>query len=288
MATLYNRQGQPVEVPDAQVIQALSSGEFSLPKGQTVPMATATGEVYGMSVADAVAAAAEEGLTFEGAEQRQAREVQEQYGATIGQEVTAGLAGAARGLTFGLSDQALVGLGVNPEDLSGLRQANPWASTGGEVAAVAGSLLIPGAQGQALNLLRGAGAAPRAAARLGVGVERAVSRAVAPLAARGPLGRMAARGIEVGAGSAVEGALYGGGMGISEMAMGDLEATAENLVASVGAGAVIGGGFGAALGGGFKGMAELAKGTGRLTKRTAQGLTEMCAQGGRGGDRDGR
>lgn len=298
MAELFDKTGRAVQVPDDQVIAALQSGQYGLPRGQGVPMVAPDGTVYEMSMDDALAAATEEGATFEGTGARRGRELQEEYGATLGQEITAGLAGAARGLTFGLSDQALVGLGVKPEDLSGLREANPWASTGSELAAIAGSLFIPGGQGRALGLLgrtaeggsvtakaltgagkglRVAGYAPRQVARLGLGVEKAVGAKLAPLAAKGALGRVAARGLEMGAGSAVEGTLYGGGIAVSEMALGDIEGTAENLVALIGMGTLLGGGFGAVLGGGFKGVGALytAAKPARLTRETAEEVAKI-------------
>jgi hypothetical protein len=272
MAKLFDKKGKLVEIEASQVLKALETGDFGVPKGQQVPMVSPDGEVYAFSVDDAIGAS-KEGWTFESEEQRRKRELQEKYGATLGQEITAGVAGAGRGLTFGLSDVALTQSGlVDPETLSGLKEANPVASMAGEVIGTVAPLLVPGGQG---TLLARMGAAPRAVARLGAATERAAARALVPIAERGALGRVAARGAEMAAGSAVEGALYGGGQYISETALGDLDATAENLIASVGMGAVIGGGMGLGLGAGFQGVKELAAGTARLTKKGAKSLVSM-------------
>lgn len=275
MATVYDRQGKPVEVPDNQVLDALTSGQYGIPKDQRVNMVAPDGGVYALDMHDAVGAA-KEGWSHETQELRQSRETKERYGATFGQELTAGAAGAARGLSFGLSDAALTELGVvDPETLKGLKEANPWASGVGEMGAIAGSMLIPGGQARGLGLLRGMTAAPRAVAKLGMGAERAAGRLLGEAGKRGLAGRVAGRGVELGAGSALEGALYGGGVAISEAALGDLELTAENLAGHVGMGAVIGGGFGVGLGSGFQSVKELVTGTGRLTKSGVKSLIGM-------------
>lgn len=269
MATLYNKKGQPVEIPDDQVIQALSSGEYGLPKGATVPMASVEGEVREFTPADAIQMA-DEGWQLETAQARQERETVEEYGATLGQEVLAGVAGAARGLTFGLSDQILVKSGaVEAETLAGYKAANPGASIGGEILGVAGGMWAPGAIGGIL------GAPVRGVAKLGTRAEAAVGRLVAPLARGGALGRTTAAGVRLGVGSAVEGALYGGGHFISEEALGNIDATAENLLGHVGMGAAIGGAFGAGLGSGFQGVKEIVGGGVRLTKKTADSMVRM-------------
>src|SRR4051812_5899138 len=57
---------------------------------------------------------------------------QEKYGEGIGNEARAGLEGAARGATFGLSDAAQTALGVSSEGLRQRKERNPISSTVGE------------------------------------------------------------------------------------------------------------------------------------------------------------
>lgn len=272
MATLFNRQGKPIQVPDDQVLQALQSGKYGLPKGQVISMVDQEGSVYEFGVQDALAAA-QEGFSFEGAEQRAQRELQEEYG---GRDAEAAIYGGLRGLTFGLSDAILPELGLaDREDMAKIRQANPETSMAGEMVTIAGSLFVPGGQGRLLGGLRGLSAPVRGVAKLGRGTERLAGRLLAPVAERGVLGRTLAKGLELGAGSAIEGAIYGGGQFISEASLGDIDATAENLLGHVGMGAALGGGFGVALGSGFQGLKELVAGGGRLTKAGGRAVAEM-------------
>lgn len=274
MATLYDRQGNPVNVPDDQVISALSSGQLGLPQNQPIPMIAPDGGVYEMPINEAIGAS-QEGWIFEGAELRRQRELQEQYGDIGGQALSA-ITGAGRGLTFGLSDWALTkGLGVDPQTLRDLEEANPTASLVGEIGAVVPAALMTGGAGATRGLLRAAATGPRAAARAGLGVEKAAAKLVAPMAERGLFGRMASRAISTGAGSAVEGALYGGGQFLSEAALGNIDLTAENLISNVGMGAALGGGLGAALGGAVTGVAELGKGVGRITRKSMDSMVDM-------------
>ena len=272
MATLYDREGRPVEVPDDQVVEAIASGEYGNQSG-VLPMVAPDGKVYEASYEDAITLS-QEGYTFEGETQREERELQEEYG-DVGSQVVAGLAGAARGATFGASDWILKeGFDVDPEYLQKIDKANPVSSMIGELGTIgAGALLSGGAT--AGGLLRSALAWPRAAARAGLKAENMARHALQPLAEKGLFGRAAQRAISTGAGSAVEGALYSGANFLSETALGNLDMTAENLAAEVGYGTLLGVGIGGALGAGFEGLSTLGKGVGRLTRGDAKGLRKM-------------
>lgn len=126
----------------------------------------------------------------------------------------AGAAGAARGATFGLSDQILTKTGaVDPSTLKALDEYNPIASTVGNVAGTVGSaLLAPGFSPVGLVGKAGVGAAEA----LGGGVAAKL------------------------AGSAIEGAFYGLGQTATEQALGDPDLTAQKVVANVGLGALLG------------------------------------------------
>lgn len=200
----------------------------------------------------------------------QVKEYQDQqtYGEGIANPLKAFGAGAARGATFGLSDQALTKTGlVAPETLAGLEKYNPVASGLGEVTGVAGMLLAPelGAAGAAGEGAGAAGTAARLANPVKAVSElgKAATEAATPVAERlaGTVANpetaaraheILSKGIAHGMGSAVEGAAYGLGQSVSEQALGDPDLNAEKVLSNVGMSAVfagaLGGMFGAASG----------------------------------------
>lgn len=124
-------------------------------------------------------------------------------------------AGAARGVTFGLSDVLLRGVGLN-EEARKLQKYLPAASIAGEITGgIGGAFLGPGAL-----VARGATAATK-------GITSG-------------LGRAAAR-------EALEAGIYGVGQTISDQALGTPDSVAESLVANVGLGAILGAPLGAAM-----------------------------------------
>jgi hypothetical protein len=98
----------------------------------------------------------------------------EEYGTGLGTEVRAGLEGAARGLTFGLSDVAARALGADAEGLAERKARNPYAATGGELAGVGAGFLAP------VGLF---GAGVRGAAAAGELATQAAGRGLAALGA---------------------------------------------------------------------------------------------------------
>lgn len=145
------------------------------------------------------------------------------YGGAAG-ALKAGAAGFARGATLGLSDVAARAIG--DEDtagtLSGYREAHPGVSFGSEFLGA----LAPA-------LVSGGGSAPASlAARAG--------RAVAA-GAESSLGRFGA----AAAGGAAEGALFGAGTGVSELALSDDPLTMEHAASVLSSNALFGAGLGA-------------------------------------------
>src|SRR5688572_25271046 len=97
--------------------------------------------------ADKASAALEAGYSQPSDEQRRSLLNKETYGGRVG-ELAAGVAGAARTLSFGISDVLAKQTGsIDPEVLHGLKEANPRATTTGEVAGVVGSLAFGGGAG---------------------------------------------------------------------------------------------------------------------------------------------
>lgn len=154
-----------------------------------------------------------------------------------GRPIAAGIAGAGRALTLGLSDLLATKTGlVAPETLHGLDEYNQAATYGGEALGIGASLLIPGlgeVSGPAL-----AGKAGHAALHVAEHVGLAGTESV--------LGRLAGHLFAGG----VEGTIFGLGNAVSESALGDTQLNAEKLFAHGGMGLLLGsaaGGLGGLL-----------------------------------------
>lgn len=153
---------------------------------------------------------------------------------------TAAGLGAARGLTFGLSDVIGRAQGGKKyaEYAQGLKEVNPAASIGGEVVGSVAGALVPGGAGARLAQ----GAKALTGARLGEGIAASV------------------------AAQALEGGAYGIGQTISEQALGSPESVAESLLANVGMGAILGGGLTLGAEGAVRGASKLASKTKAILK----------------------
>ncbi len=127
-------------------------------------------------------------------------------------------------------------------------EAHGGLHTAGELAGFLGGAVAGGAKaglGTAGKLIPGVGIS--AAGGL---AEAGAARVLAPIAARGAIGRALATGGELAARGAVEGGLYGAAGSITEDMLGDKEVAADKLYAATGTGALYGGLGGAALGAG--------------------------------------
>jgi hypothetical protein len=165
------------------------------------------------------------------------------------------IAGGLRGLSAGLSDQALIsGAGLIGGDgaredirgrLNAYREFSPIESTGSELAAIGGAALLGNESALA--------GAPGLIGRLGAAGEAATLRA---------LGRGAiARGAGIAVRGGFEGAAFGAGTAISESALGNTDLSGEALIA------------GAKHGGMAGAVANLAlHGAGSAVERFATGL----------------
>jgi len=276
--TIYSRQtGEAVTLPEDQAQQAIAAGTHGLEKGTRVNIIGEDNQSYSVDANDLQAELTKYGARLESSEETRHREVVAEYGQGIGSELAAGALGAARGISLGLSDPALIHSGLmKKESIAGYKEALPETSMGAELVGVGGSLLIPGMGAARAGKLAQAGRAVtapvRGVAKLGLAVEKGVGAATKKMLGGGAdrfVGRAMTKATGLGAGSAVEGALYGGGQFISEASLGEIDATAENLLGHVGMGAAIGGGFGAGLGGGFESLAAIGRGAKRMSKSTA-------------------
>jgi hypothetical protein len=202
-----------------------------------------------------LAEAKAKGYRLETDEEFQKRYNEKEYGG-LGNQLLAGGLGAARTLTFGLSDLGATKFGIAaPATLSGLKEENPKASLTGEVAGAVVPLLlgdVPVVGGAAESL----GAGVEGVSALGHAAKHGVSHLLGGLAETGASG-LAKKVLPMVAEGAVEGAAYGAGNAISESALGDHELTAEKLLAGAGMGALLGGGIQGVLGVGGAGLSSM-------------------------------
>lgn len=238
---------QVLEIPENDLEAALASGRYTLPKGSEVYMKAPGGEV-GTIPSSNVYQAIKDGFTLESSAERNQRELEAKYGDRSGEAL---FQGAARGLSFGLSDVAQTATGFRtPEELSGLEQVNPTASTIGEVGGIVGGLVLP---------VGALGAGVKGASKVAQVTERALAKQLAKAGVSNKIAQgIVQKIVPAAAGSAVEGTLYGTGQLISENALGRADFNAENLVGYLGTGALVGGVAGGAL-----------KGTGMLLEPVA-------------------
>lgn len=178
------------------------------------------GELVSIDQAD-LAQALQEGFKQASAQDLQHYEDSQTYDNPL----LAGAAGAARGATLGLSDQALVHSKlVEPKTLKGLLEHNPKASMAGEVAGIVAPALI----GHEAGVIG-------AVSKLGRAAEREAAEIV---------GKTGAKAL----GSSVEGAAYGLGSVVTEQALGDPDLTAQSALAQVGITGLLTGALGGTLG----------------------------------------
>lgn len=165
----------------------------------------------------------------------------EKYGGAEGMALAAA-AGAARSISFGLSDQALVRSGlVDAETLKALEEVNPGSSLVGEIGGIAIPAVLSG--GTSLAATAAAKTAPSVAAKIAASTGEAflekglINNLVAKNAA--------AKAIEF----TTEGALYGLGQSISENALGDHDLVSEKTLSNIGLSGLLSGATGALVGG---------------------------------------
>lgn len=195
-------------------------------------------------------ASAELGFVPESPEDRKERLLEEQYGEGLSNQLKAGVEGAARGATFGLSDVALSKSGlVSQEALRERKERNPISSTIGMVAGTAAGLLSGSSEAGTLAKT-GSLAAKKFATTNLVGQ---VAKGSAKIAENAVVNKILGKYGAAALGSAVEGAAYGAGNVVSEAALGDPNMNAERALSELGWSAVTGG----LVGGAFSGASDL-------------------------------
>lgn len=186
------------------------------------------------------------------------------------QPIKAATLGALSGLTFSLSDRALQESGLmTQEDLREIADRNPEADITGQVAgALVPAFVTGGASAPAsaalgaakLGVRAGAKAASKAALKAsmpsvankaGLVVEKKIAKMFGEVAAetgnKKIVSEIVKKSVAKGAGSAVEGSVWGANQLLREDALGKAELNAENLLGYMSDGAAVGGALGAAL-----------------------------------------
>lgn len=159
----------------------------------------------------------------------------ERYGGVAG-GARATLEGLGRGATLGGSDVALRALGVSAEDLRGRQEEHPELATGAEIVGA----LAPA-------LASGGGTAAESAAGIGARLLRVTPAGYASRIS-GAIAGEGAGLVRAAAGLGAEGAVFGGGTGISELALSSEPITAERVVSTLSSKALYGGLAGAGTG----------------------------------------
>lgn len=240
---LYDVQNKKeVDVPDVDIESAVKSGNFALPKSAKIEVLSPDGQRGTIDSAE-LADAFGKGFKYVPQEQVIDEQLQKEYGEGVGNELKAGALGAARGLTFGISDQVLEKTGLaSEEELRELEKRNPTSSMVGEIAGTVAPALLSGGTSTAASV------ASKTLPSLAMRVSEKAGEAAVKSLVKSSTSQIVKNAVKMGVGSAVEGALYGTGSLISEEALGNSDFNAESVLANVGLNTVIGGSIGGTLG----------------------------------------
>lgn len=267
MRVLDVATGQVRDVSESEAVSGYREGAYRLQRDAEIPMLDASGQYVAVRQ-EGLGGALDAGFQV-ASQEAFARAESEALHGGLGSAALAGVEGAGRGLTLGLSEGAL-GAALGDDYAAAARaraEANPIASISGEVAgAVLPALVSGGASGTSLAArgARAATALPRLAARGGLAAESAVARALGE--GTTALGRIGRSAISKGVGAAVEQLPSAVGHGVSTALL-DRDATAEKILAQVGLETIAGGMAGSILGGATRSSAEAYQAYQALAKR---------------------
>ena len=261
-----------VDVPDEYMEQAYRSGEYGFARGSKVSVQLPGGQ-YGSINESELPRLFEYGGRIESDSQKTSRLEKEEY-SDVGSSVAATALALGRGVTFGLSDRAIEGMGfVTNEELEKLKEHNPYLSGGAElVGAIAPAFLSGGlgALGTAARLAP-AGMSAKAAAKAGqlVGTRLGLAETATVT------GKMMKGGATLATEAGVEGLIAGSGYAVSEDVLGDSDLTAEEILANIGGLSALSAGIGGALG---VGVGALSRTFSEISKKTTgSGLGKWAA-----------
>ena len=265
--TVYDRQGQPVELPHDQATAGLISGQYGLPSGQRQQVVKdgQLGTVPSEKLPDFL----KSGGQLAAPDVVAAHEREKKYG-TFGQQAITAAENFADQASLGASTALEAGILGNRADIQARREANPLTAGGaglagalapafiGDEAGLLGGAKLIGEGAEGLSVAARAGEAGKA----GLGLITAPSRALfkAGDAIEGAAGKLlgltedaplvtqlAKKAAAKGASFAVQGAVAGIANEVDEDTIGDHELNAEKLYASGVHGALLGLGAGVGL-----------------------------------------
>lgn len=276
--TMYDVDGNPIQVPLSQVEDAHLRGGLAFRRGERVNVVDPeSGFVFNVDEAGAE-------QTFK-AGYRPATQadiehdkLRREYDGTAKGTAIAGTTGVLKGATIGLSDPIITGIGGENvrKAIEASREFNPNLAIGSEIVGGITAAAATGGGSAGGNLATRALTAPmRGVNALGNLAERGVARAIGTEAASLG-GRVAQAGFRWGARGAAEGAVYEAGMAVSDAAIKDHELTSERLLTAMGEGMLVGGLGGAAIGGVGRVGLEGARGTGRVIGKGVQWTAEQA------------
>lgn len=232
------RTGQLGVVPNEQVTDAISSGEYSFPKGQPVSVFHPDDGTLGVIPPEQAPDAFKAGYKYASPSDIHEYNLQKTYGQGILNSAASFGLGLGNTLTFGGLNQALVRSGaVDPDTINQIQNRNPGSNAVGSVVGVGVPLL--GEAGAVGKGIEGVSSLGRAVAK---GTSSALPEA-SSLA-----GQVLNNALAKGAGSAVEGLAYGAGNVVSEQALGDPNLNAQSAMAHIGLSGLLGGALGGVIG----------------------------------------
>ncbi len=222
---------------------------FGIPKdvveSDNIPMLDPMGKPVWVGKAK-LSAAINAGYRYEPPAAEKERKEAEQFG-TLPEAIKTFAESAASTGSLGISREAEIAAGVSPEAMAARERQNPLAAGLGTAAGLIGSLVAP--EGIAGAAIKGITAPSRLAMEAGTATSKALAPALAGKFGAGLAGKIAERAATIGAGSAVEGALFGAGQALDEHALGKSHDLAESVLVDAGLGSVLGLGIGGAIGG---------------------------------------
>ena len=239
MVSLVNVQTgkyEPVENPE----KAFLSGSHGFRSGVDVYLSDPeSGKMY-VSKSEGVQGLINAGLRISTADQIKERTLQKEFGDTSLSGVKAFGEGVARGLSFGASDIVLPELfNVSRQAMRERKKRKRGLALTGEITGAVAPIILSGGTGAAF---KSAQSLPTAAlANIGTRMEKKIASKIV----KDGIAKTVVPRAVIGAG---EGSIYGLGQLTSEVALGNTDLTADNIISHIGVGAILGGGMTGGLG----------------------------------------
>ena len=302
MARLYNYNTNAYEeVPEDLIRDKVLTGKYVFHQNEKVPIIATNGSRYLIPGARAHEAFSD-GSRYGNTKDWERIANKEEYAEGWENYVGAGLAGAGRGATLGLSDVILEPL-LGKERMQTWRKELPEVSIGTEIGGAVLPALLSGGGSTAVSgtqlTVKGAALARNARTAFGVsdvllpakGLFKGGRYLEETLAGSKLLGRTADKGLALkilqtsvpkGVAGALEGAAFGAGTTLTESLLGDPEDVMELLISNVGLSALLGGfgnaGINATLMGGAAGTRKLSNGFASLYEKATNSKLSVAGQ----------